>query len=350
MKIGILTHPLHTNYGGLLQALALQESIEQKGHHVVIINREYPKTKQYGLIALKVAFRQFANDLVFNYKIKTFVRNNYKLSKKLLSSDKLSQYLDQTRFDAIIVGSDQVWRPKYSPDIFNYYLDVTEGLNMKRISYAASFGVDEWEYTDEETKRCSQLARQFDAISVREQSGVQLCKQYLGVDAQWVLDPTMLHDRCFYESLVKKYGDKPSDGDLFCYVLDKNNTKTSIINQIAEELHYKPFYCNVSNNKTINPSVTKWIRSFMDARMVLTDSFHGTVFSIIFNKPFWVIGNERRGLSRFESLLKLFGLEERLITDANNIDYIKPIEWSSVNNKLLELRRESLSFLFNSIE
>ena len=99
---------------------------------------------------------------------------------------------EQFHFDAFVVGSDQVWRPRYNAYIPNLFLDFTEGMSVKRIAYAASFGTDQWEFSAEQTTISSFLAKKFDIVSVREASGIQLCKQNLGVDAIQVLDPSLL--------------------------------------------------------------------------------------------------------------------------------------------------------------
>ncbi len=350
MKIGILTQPLHTNYGGLLQALALQEVLSQQGHQVEIINREYPRAQKPLIKTLRENSRKILDKCVFNYKITSFIHNNYHLSKKIYSSAEFIRYVKNAGLDVIIVGSDQVWRPKYSPNIYNYYLDIADGLPINRISYAASFGVDDWEYSDEETRKCSKLAKQFDAISVREKSGVQLCKEYLGVNASWVLDPTLLLGRDFYMALAERYHEKKSKGNMFCYILDNEENKQHLVYNIATELGLDPFTITDIHNKRFRPSVTKWIRGFMDAEMVVTDSFHGTVFSIIFNKPFWVFGNERRGMSRFESLLDIFDLKQRLIKGSKYTNFNQPINWADVNKKLSEMRKTSMMFLLKALK
>ena len=105
-------------------------------------------------------------------------------------------------------------------------------------------------------------------------------------------------------------------------------------------------------NDCVFPSVTKWLRAFMDAEMVITDSFHGCVFSIIFNKPFWVVGNKERGQARFSSLLSLFKLEDRLISvdDIESINWNTPIDWDSINNTKKEWQDLSLSFLTENLK
>ena len=116
--------------------------------------------------------------------------------------------------------------------------------------------------------------------------------------------------------------------------------------------------CSISNKNLIDriedcvfPTVTSWIKAYIDAEMVITDSFHGCVFSIIFNKPFWVIGNRSRGMARFNSLLEMFGLENRLITPDNlPSDFKAPINWDEVNQKRKHLQKYSMDFLTNALK
>ena len=91
------------------------------------------------------------------------------------------------------------------------------------------------------------------------------------------------------------------------------------------------------------------MKSFMDAKMVVTDSFHGVVFSIIFNKPFWVVANISRGTARFTSILSLFNLEDRIVNDTSEMDWSKSIDWNKVNSLRNELKKKSLSILFNNL-
>src|SRR5690606_19965537 len=122
----------------------------------------------------------------------SFIARHIVLSDKVASDLQLREHFRNNRYDAVIVGSDQTWRPRYSPNIYNYFLDFLRDENVRRIAYASSFGTDKWEYNDKQTDRCSKLAKEFDMISVREKSGVDLCIRHLGVEALAVLDPTLL--------------------------------------------------------------------------------------------------------------------------------------------------------------
>jgi hypothetical protein len=262
-----------------------------------------------------------------------------------------------------VVGSDQVWRPRYSPCITNYFFDFLSPQDkVKRIAYAASFGVDEWEFSEEETSKCKDLLKLFDSISVREASGTHLCSKYLNRDdALHVLDPTMLLEKEDYISIVEREKEPKSSGALFCYILDESSEKKQIIESIVSQINTIPFTqmpkCKITYENLrdrledcVYPSVTAWLRAFIDAEMVITDSFHGCVFSIIFNKPFWVIGNKERGFARFDSLLSIFGLQNRLISSgALPVDTYATINWSRVNAIKKEWQQKSMNFLKNNL-
>ncbi len=374
MKIGIITQPLHTNYGGLLQNYALQKVLSALGHEVYTINRDNTPSIYSAKWTLRLKFhikqtikkiigRRYTPSYEEFIKIKqnctSFVENNITTTKRLKNQEELLQLIDKHNFEGYTVGSDQVWRPCYSPNIYNDFLDFCQNKpNIKRIAYAASFGVSDWEFNDEQTKECNRLAKQFDAISVREDSGIELCKEHLGVDAMHVIDPTLLLEKEEYIKLVEQNAEKASDGNLFCYILDTAPEIQSAINFIEQSLSLRSFQVKAKSssyqlkrgeriNDHVIPAPTKWLRAFMDAKMVFTDSFHGCVFSIIFNKPFWVIGNKGRGNARFDSLLKQFNLESRRISisDINNIDFTTTIDWEKVNEIKKEWQEKSFNFL-----
>jgi len=382
-KIAILTQPLKDNYGGLLQAYALKIVIEQMGENEVYIINRLPNTKK----SIRTVISYFKNECI-RYLSKLFKKLNDKpILPRKVESNKISVFtnhfkktyisditkpitsnhemkmIDKMGFDSYIVGSDQVWRPKYSPNIYNYFLDFTsERKDIKRIAYAASFGVDHWEFSKEEEERCVKLSKNFNAISVREDSGIKLCKKYLGVDATLVLDPTILLTPKDYNKIIISENEPPSNGKLMSYVLDENINILKLIKEI-ENLkglqHFtvmrkrKPTAESIRNIKEcIYPSPTKWIKGFSDAKFVVTDSFHGTIFSILYNVPFIVVGNKSRGLARFESILKMFGLEDRLILNYEDVDIniiYKEIEWERVNEILDRERKKSLNFIKTSL-
>jgi len=379
MKIGILTQPLQNNYGGILQAWALQNVLKQMGHNPIMI--QFCRMEHYHSFEMRLqCIKRFIWNCVKvvegrqwyslpNQVQTSYIRKNTKyfvdkyitpISHLIVSPSQLKAYCDSEKFDAYIVGSDQVWRPMYSPKISNFFLDFTDDWKVKRIAYAASFGTDQWELSATDTKECAKLAQKFYAISVREDSGIRLCKEHLGVDVIQVLDPTLLLDKEDYIQLIDKENEPRHTGNLFCYILDNTPKKQETIQNFAKEKGLVPFTTmppkrfTQENFKTnaddcVFPRVTEWLRSFMDAEFVVTDSFHGCVFSIIFNKPFVALGNESRGQARFLSLLKIFNLEDRLCFSEEEIlkTSSKTIDWIKVNNKITEWKELSFDFLKN---
>lgn len=368
MKIGILTLPLHTNYGGILQAYALQTVLERMGHEVYLIDRQkYPIHLPLWKAPLSYSKRILKN--IIGKPCTIFYERQYNIEYPIESQNTdifINKYirfikakhlkdLQSVRLDAIVVGSDQVWRPVYDKHIENAYLKFASNWDIKRVAYAASFGTDEWEYSKSQTLICKNLIRQFDAVSVREQSGIDMCRRYFDVEAEHVLDPTFLLNAEDYIHLFKDSKVPQNRGNLLCYILDNSLEKEALITKIAKEKQLIPFIVNsnvedksLKLESRIQPSVEQWLRGFYDAEFVVTDSFHGCVFSIIFNKPFIVFGNYKRGLSRFTSLLGMFGLENRFITQKT--DLTNEIEWERVKSVLRKRKSQSESFLKQSLD
>lgn len=381
MKIGILTQPLHANYGGLLQNYALQQILLRAGFEVETIDWCGAKGIRQSLYEIKsrvlhaVFPRHYSkpeyapnsNELsVIRRNTNDFIRKYINHTKPVSSKSMFVKQADSGKYDAFVVGSDQCWRPCYNSFLTSMFLDFVQNKQVKRIAYAASFGTDKWEFTPRETDVCAPLAKKFDLITVREDSGIELCKKHLGVDAIHVLDPTMFLTKEDYIHLIEAENEPPSEGTLFNYILDPDANKASFIKKVATETGLKVFQvlpkCQTETRtkkdvKTriedcVFPGVTTWLRAFMDAKMTIVDSFHGMVFSIIFNKPFWVIGNAQRGMTRFTSLLKTFHLENRLLDadDLDNTNYYVVIDWSKVNDIIAKKREVSVSLLLNNLQ
>lgn len=364
-KIAILTQPLGLNYGGIIQNYALQEVLQRQGHATITINRQIDeptikvkfKIELYLLLSSKQRYFKIKNiQKNISKNLDDFIQNYINLSEEINSTKKLRRYLKKNIYDAYIVGSDQTWRPKYSPHLFTYFLDFIYGDSKPlKLAYASSFGTEEWEYSAEETEKCRQLIQEFDAISVREKSGVDLCKNKLNAEAVHLLDPTLLLSAEDYSQLIKK---PQENKGLFTYVLDdspeklvfiQNAAKKLNLNQTTNQPKYKfgPTIRRAISDYVI-PSLEGWLQGFRDAEFVITDSFHGTVFSIINRKPFIAIVNQGRGASRFESILGQLNLTHRMVYDISLFDenkLIEPIDFDAVHSKLDKLKEESLNFL-----
>lgn len=378
MKIGILTQPLHTNYGGLLQCWALQHVLLAMGHDAWVVRRVknshsfffWARIRLRNVVCKlfgrpKLVWLSRKDEAAISQQTRPFIDRYITPRTELIySTHALRNDFERQRYDAYIVGSDQVWRPRYSPCQPNYFLDfLPQDSRVKRIAYAASFGTEQWEFSSRLTSQCATLARRFNAVSVREANGVHLCAEHLDTQAMQVLDPTLLLKTEDYERLVHEQDEPTSPGTLFCYLLDRS-PETAFFKQALERgLGLTAFEVmphaigmqrpDVPIESRIYPRVTQWLRAFMDAQAVLTDSFHGCAFAILFNRPFVVIGNQRRGQARFQSLLSTFGLEERLVLTGKADDITvcmkRPIDWADVNLRLSEWRTLSMNFLRNAL-
>lgn len=367
MKIGIVTLPLiTTNYGCVLQAFALQTLLVNMGNYVNFICLKDPYKHPLWQMPLRYGKRILLNlrgrkvPILLEQKEKkegVIIRQNIDaFIKKYIHQIKYDKFSDiqENVYDVLIVGSDQVWRPKYSVSLKDNYLDFAKKWNVKRISYAASFGTENWEYSSAQTRQCARLIKLFNHISVREASGVKLCKDKFGVDAVQVLDPTMLIDRDYYVKLTESAFHEDSNV-LVVYVLDDKPIVRQIVDKIAQTYSLVPKWINKFGNSSssvydkVQPSVEQWLNELNNAKFVFTDSFHGTVFSILFNKQFLVYGNNSRGMSRFDSLLGTFNLNNRLVYCADEIKSINKIDYYAVNNILSKEREKSINFLKDSI-
>lgn len=375
MKIGILTHPLRTNYGGVLQNYALQKTLSNLGHDVLTIDRHNDKSKTYKFFSflkrniehyllgkrdipttyhINLSRKQF---LFISQNIQNFIKENIKCTHYISSQQKLKESL-QYDFDAYIVGSDQIWRKEYAP---NSYLDFLGDKKVFRIAYAASFGHGYWTYSKPLTEKCRALVKNFDAVSVREKSAVSLCKTNLGIESHHVLDPTMLLTKDDYKHLINE-DDEINPESLMTYLLDDTPEKRSIVNTLLKEYNleryevkpkHKVLTKNINIEDMIVPPISLWLKGFRDAKYVVTDSFHGTVFSLLFNKQFFVFANKLRGLDRFTSLLSDLGLLDRIFYSEEDFieryERLTVIDYERVNSIIDLKRNKSLTFLSKSL-
>ncbi|MBR6659444.1 MAG: polysaccharide pyruvyl transferase family protein [Paludibacteraceae bacterium] len=355
-----MTQPLSRNYGGILQNYALQQVLRKMGHEPYTFDLGLYTWKDWLIITIKCIIKKIIGISCTFPEYPSRRRNQEKILRKFVTKHitlapprckrPTKKQILKYKFQAIIVGSDQVWRPQYNYPIEKMFLDFTHGLDLKRIAYAASFGTSEWEYKEKQTKNCRLLAQNFDAISVREDSGVELCEKYLNVFATHVLDPTMLLTKDDYNKLI---ADIPISAEnyLFAYILDENENKTSFITKIAREKRLTPIIIGADKELKDSDSIEKWLAYFRDAKFIVTDSFHGTVFSIIYNKDFIVIKNEKRGVNRVKSLLSIFDLNFNIL-DENNLSNIvdsKEFNWANLNFKIDRLKLASFQFLLKNL-
>lgn len=370
MKIGILTHPLDYNYGCLLQAYALQKTIKLMGHEVVTINR-FSNPKTTFLAQFKNWTKRAASHYIKRKNVRLCWNPNLTMDMKRILFSKTQKFVDRNitntgivfpsdleridkeyQFDAYVVGSDQVWLPNFS---LNCFLDFVHRDNVKRIFYAASTGSTSFADIPSIAMKCKILSSKFSGISVREDSLIPVVKKALGRDAIQVLDPTLLLDAKDY--LAACVEEEETSPIIFTYILDKTKDKKALVDKVQKDLHLPVVAGSVDKdyergkgmdiNKCIYPSVDHWILNMARAKFVVTDSFHGTCMAITFRKPFVVVGNKARGLNRFLSILRLFNLENRLITDSAQFSssLFTQLDNDSISELLGKKRREAIDYI-----
>ena len=312
MKIGILTHPQHSNYGGILQCYALSEYLKNLGHEPIVIRREANRPiflKRWMLTLLRWCripryYRPNRIDRTVN--IRPFVGKYINRTRPIFSDKQMSRVCEEYNLDAVVVGSDQVWRRSFAKNYgYNYFLDFVPE-NVVKISYAASFGISDWEYSPEESQEICALIRRFASVSVREEDAVSLCKTNMSVDAEWVIDPTLLLTYQDYSLITSNR--KINEKYVFVYWLGDK----SLIKDEVEKCSFRGYKIVELNlrDECEQVSVQDWLSYIRFADKIITDSFHGVVFSILFEKSFSIYKNESGGIGRLSSLMKLLGLSE----------------------------------------
>lgn len=317
MKIGIITQSLQGNYGGIIQNWALQQALIKLGYDPITFDvfpqvasfEKYIKKNINSLLATVFKGRKYRYHHFYKHRIKLFqpfVDNNIKTTTP--SRAYTEEMIQQYGIDALLVGSDQVWRPKYNEGCLeDMFFRFAKDINCPKLSYAASFGTDIWEFDELQTKKCKELISKFNLVSVREPNGITLCKEKLGVDAIQVLDPTLLLEKQDYLNLIEKTPRLCEKPFLAAYFLDLNKNLKEKIIQKANERHLEAMI--LSADTTASLTMEQWLSIFRDADYIFTDSFHGSVFSFIFGKKFEYVTNETRGASRFKVIEDLLATE-----------------------------------------
>ena len=366
LRVGILTLPLHINYGGIIQAAALYRMIEDMGHHPVFLDKKPKRSLPHRLskrLLASIPGQNIGNvrEAVRNMNVhKPFVRRFLPdVTRPLMTGNDLAAAVRRRRLDAVVVGSDQVWRPHYHQDeqALVYFLDFVEPEVTARIAYAASFGKPQWEHADI-AEPASELLSDFAHVSVRENTAADICAEAFGVEnAEVVLDPTLAVDPRFYEEVASDAADLDcEDGEfVFEYVLDRERIEPGIAERLADDLP------DLSHARAIHPelpgdadTLPDWMAHFRHAGCVLTDSFHGTVFCILNRRNFITIVNPKRGADRFHTLLGALGLEGRIVKRLDDATarrlLSQPIDYDAVHDKLDALRRSSRDFLQGALD
>lgn len=350
-KIALLNFPVDNNYGGNLQRFALMKALTDMGYDVTHLSTRLSYTdyrpfikriKSYVKFFLGIlpetAYPGGLKQYIYKKELKVilpFYEKYVKHTQPIYTYEELCRYQD---FDMYVVGSDQVWRRSMN-GTFPYsamFFDFIKQPNKKKIAYGISLGTAKNELSESDLEEVSPLYREFHAVSVREQSALTLFEQYGWTKpvAQVVLDPTLLLDKNVYNDIINDGRTIRPNGDVFCYVLDYTQNNEDTIKQKINEIGGNAYMCALGKNKT---SIEQWLRNIRDAKYVITDSYHGVLFSIVFNRPFLFLKNERRGNERVNHIMELLGVKNDCF------------DWGQINVRLEEECAKSFAFLKESL-
>lgn len=387
MKVAILTFSKTTNYGAALQCYALSSFIQNAGHEVIIFNapldseeainvslirlicRKVKKTLKKIILSNKQSNSEFVRysrsekekkeDIFWDKQVRLLFESFSQtylppFTKELKNEQDFKEQYPQA--DLYIVGSDQVWNLSITQSqkkifFFSFLKDEA------RISYAASFGGStQWSGTPEETQEINQLLKKFKGISVRENSGISILHDIFHLNGVEVLDPTLLLSSIEYDKLAEKSNLEASQ-DLYAYKFIINDIWLETLKFISEETESKlRMDCETIQlpNVPFNPalSIEGWLKLIKTAKFVVTDSFHCTVFCILFKKQFIVSPSYSGGEGRMLSFLKKLGLEDRFYYTTKDIRknakaWKTPIDYDKVYQKLNYHKEQSRKYLMS---
>lgn len=347
MKIGILTFHHAHNYGAVLQAYALQEVLRKKGHNVEFINYRNPyllsiynwfSWKRFITKNVIKAIKEL--NLVLKRK-RRYDNFQYFIQSKLSITD---QSYDLTSYDIIIIGSDQVWNPKLTHGFDSMYWGNWNHYDTIVASYAASM---EDHISPNDKIEISMLLKNFDFISVREENLKNQLKLLTNKNIDVVVDPTLLLNREHWLEM----GNNPiiKEDYILLYQVRNNEKAENIAQQISKHLNVKIVHLSAridlsNDKKTISSGPLEFLSLFHHARFVVCTSFHGTIFSLIYHKPFCSVLLDDGKDSRVTNLLFQVGLSDRGVSKYEKY-LITPVDWINIDERIKELRQHSIKYI-----
>ncbi|AOS81768.1 MULTISPECIES: polysaccharide pyruvyl transferase family protein [Hydrogenophaga] len=373
MNVGILTFHFSDNYGAALQAYALRRWLTEHGHRAHFIDYRPAHIEHGGRLSLPTSPEKLkANLKVVYLALSSFLHQHFgnrdqrdkfahfrerflDVASDAAPTDNGASLAAAQAFDLIVAGSDQIWSPSqhfgFDP---NYFLAFADAFRARKISYAASFGRDR--VSSSEAEQLPRLLHHFDAISVREASGVTLVEQATGQRPANVPDPTLLHDN--YTELTDRAPIAPDEPYVFCYGLRSPDNIRQTAELVSRQLNcrilspHNPHRRWAEIGNTVYPDPGEWVGLVKNARFVVTNSFHGTVFALLFRKPFIVAGltgDKAAANARAINLLRAVRLENRFAPSfsEHNTQALmnSPIDWANVDPRLGDLRQAGSDFL-----
>lgn len=371
MNVKVITRHSPSNYGSLLQSIATVKTIEGLGHDFSIIDYQRPDERGLKGVLTQVNCKAgFGNPLkklayiAIRYPIEKFAQVRFdRMRKKYLKmTSRCSSHVDLKKIsaDAFITGSDQVWGPMMNGVYDSAYFLQFVGKDSRKLAYAASFGKTKF---DESTVVAyKKMLSEYDKIAVREKSAVSLLEEWgLNNCSGQVLDPTLLLDMSQWTNLLIKKNDFDKYKDLkyiLVYQIHNDPKLSGYAKRLAKHTGMELLRVNPMLHQALrggkficSPDLSEFLSLVANASCIVTDSFHGTCFSINFGKQFIeILPNNATG-TRNQSILELTGLSDRILCDFNDYSLVdKVIDYGKVNELLEVERRKSLEVIRSMIQ
>lgn len=375
MKIGVITFFDNGNYGSELQAIATKEFCSSRGHDVTFLriyssckfirflNRLSDRFTVWYNCKKDASYRKCYRDRLNNRTAQPTISKELarcihnSVSREIKTGNIAAWHMRHfSPYDCYVCGSDQVWSALRIPVWKTNFLP---GVSpMRKIAYAPSIDIND--VPEHYIRTVAPLVRDFEFLSVREESAAKVFKECMGVSPRIVVDPTILVGCDTWERILSKEGlEKPKNNYIFCYFLgDLQDAQIEFLNNYAGDreviiLPYEHHSKRLNKGKYVLADQFEFINYLRYADYVFTDSFHATVFSLLFNKEFSVFQRSHIGLtkqtSRIESLLSMVHLENRLVSNVNEVESFQDIDYSKINKILDFERSKSIEYFENAL-
>lgn len=350
-KVSLVTYHCSPNHGAVMQTYALCRWLKEHDYEVEIVDIRMFEPNFKTISEGSSILIRLPKYFIYPYRMNKIFRKFYpKMTKHYESMDDLRQNPPQSDF--YVVGSDQVWNHAIQRDKAPAYFLAFGPDSVKRFSYASSFGLNQWvEGPYSKTADVQKWFDKFVAISVREQEGLQILKETFQKDATLVLDPTLLHDG--YPEISGKVN---QHNEIVVYKLNKTDDFWKYMPSVRNKMGLPVLLLNHNFPKKgykyhFNPSINQWVRRIAGAKFVVTDSFHGVAFSIIYRRQFAAVLNHNGKDSRLISLLKILHLKDRLFNSVEDLSksniWENSIDYECVDGYLNDMQCKSEDFLLN---
>ncbi len=338
-KINLLTIHWGNCYGAVCQTYATCKVLENLGHDVTVINLVHPRVrKQYNNLS-KLSY------IPLDYSFYGFKKRYFSKMTKMMYCASPKEIPDA---EYTIIGSDQVWNRDITTNLsLTYFLDFVK--DSKRISLASSFGKSEWKESPEYTQSVKRELEKFTALSVRESSGVKICKEVFGLNATQVVDPTL--GLCDFSEFVDG---KPEKDEIFTFLFNPDDNTHQIVSRLSTLLGLPVSHSTRWKDRMCS-SPKHWLNNIHNSKFIVTSSFHGLALSLIYHKPFVVLCADERKFTRLATLLELVGLSHRYVPSVEYLEQHKdmlvvPIDYSKVDVVLKQESDRFRKFLSDNIK